>query len=114
MKSAATTMAKKLDEIKEKISTSANSTPVKVVQADRHGAGDVGDNTGEGESTDGSEGGEKQRRISAELGGSKGSWTNLKDYDEHLPESFFPPPNDDSSGGCIIYNWYCLLFNYTI
>lgn len=98
LKSAANTMAKKLDEIKEKISTSANSTPVKVVHSDRYGAGDIGDNIGENESTDGSDGGERHRRISGELGSARGSCNNLKDYDEPLPESFFPPPVDDVAG----------------
>lgn len=93
-------MAKKLDEIKEKISTSTNSTPVKVIQGERHGAGDIGDNTGEGESTDGSEGGERQRKISAELSSVRGSCNNLRDYDGPLPDNSFPPPNEDPTGNC--------------
>lgn len=88
-------MAKKLDEIKEKISTSTNSTPVKVIQG---GAGDVGEVVGEGESTDGSEGGERQRKISAELGSARGSCNNLKDYDGALPDAVFPGQQEDDSG----------------
>lgn len=92
-------MAKKLDEIKEKISTSTNSTPVKAIQGERHGAGDIGDNAGEGESTDGSEGGERHRKISTELGSARGSCNNLRDYDGLLPDNYFAPPYENSAGG---------------
>ncbi|XP_017770333.1 PREDICTED: DENN domain-containing protein 4C isoform X2 [Nicrophorus vespilloides] len=93
LKSAASSMANwmKLDEIKEAISsTSTNSTPVKV--ADRMAAGDVPEGI-EGESTDGSEGGERHRKISAECSSYRGSYANLKDCD-FLPDSLFPVPSD--------------------
>lgn len=95
-------MVKKLDEIKEKISTSANSTPVKVVQSERHAAGDASDNQ-EGESTDGSEGGERHRRISGELSSCRGSYTNLRDYDEPLPESIFALSDNDLTGKLLFF-----------
>ncbi|KAK9754949.1 uDENN domain [Popillia japonica] len=91
LKSAATTVVKKLDEIKEAISTSTTSTPVKMLTGDRLAAGDVAE--GENESTDGSEGGERHRRISAEFGSYRGSYANLKDF-EDLPENLFPTPNE--------------------
>lgn len=90
MKSAATSITKKLDEIKEAIST--NSTPVKVLGTDRLTAGDPSEY--ENESTDGSEGGERQRKISAELGSYRGSHANLKDLEE-LPDSLFPALSDE-------------------
>lgn len=104
-------MAKKLDEIKEKISTSANSTPVKVIHNDKHAAGDA-DNAGESESTDGSEGGERHRRVSAELGSARGSCNNLKDYDEPLPESLYPPPADDITGMYIYFVLATVTYNF--
>lgn len=97
IKSAANTMVKKLDEIKEAMATSAHTTPVKIAAAERLAAGDA--DMGECESTDGSEVGEKHRRVSAELGSYRGSFTNLKDSDEALPESLFPPPNEDPKQG---------------
>lgn len=84
LKSAATSVAKKLDEIKEAISTT--STPVKVLANDRLQT-DLLET--ENESTDGSEGGDRQRKISGELGSYKGSHTNLKDLEE-LPDSLYP------------------------
>lgn len=94
IKSAATSMVKKMGEIKEVISTSTNSTPVKVLMIDRIAGGD----TEEVESNDGSEGGERHRRISGELGSYKGSCTNLKDYDEPLPDSLFLTPKEEKVG----------------
>lgn len=91
-------MAKKLDEIKEAISTSTTSTPVKVTSGDRLAAGDLGDGAGDCESTDGSETGERHRRISGELGSYRGSNANLRDSDENLPESLYSPPADN---GCL-------------
>lgn len=91
-KSAAQTFTKKLDEIKEAISTSTTSTPVKVLAGDRLAAGDLPEGT-DVESMDGSEMGERQRRISAELGSYRGSHANLKDFEE-LPDSFYQPPCD--------------------
>lgn len=93
LKSAATTVAKKLDEIKEAISTT--STPVKVLAVDRLQSGDILE--AENESTDGSEGGERQRKISAEFGSHKGSHSNLKDVEE-LPENLFPLASEESLG----------------
>ncbi|XP_064212569.1 DENN domain-containing protein Crag isoform X3 [Tribolium castaneum] len=93
IKSAANTMVKKLDEIKEAMSTSAHNTPVKTAQTDRLAAGDA--DIAECESNDGSDGGERHRRVSAELGSYRGSYTNLKDSDEPLPESLFPPPSEE-------------------
>lgn len=87
VKSVAQTVAKKLDEIKEAIST--NSTPVKVLGGDRLAAGDLPESIGEAESTDGSEIGERQRRISAELGSYRGSYANLKDFEE-IPDNIYP------------------------
>ncbi|XP_031337524.1 DENN domain-containing protein Crag-like isoform X3 [Photinus pyralis] len=94
LKSAATTVAKKLDEIKEAISTSTTSTPVKAVSGDRLGAGEPNDASGDCESTDGSDGGERHRRISAELGSYRGSTANLRDSDDSLPENLYPPFTD--------------------
>ncbi|XP_065156643.1 DENN domain-containing protein Crag isoform X3 [Atheta coriaria] len=94
LKSAANTMAKKLDEIKEAISTSTTSTPIKVHSTDRLAAGDVIEP--EGESTDGSEGGDRQRKISAEFGSYRGSYANLRDF-EDMPESLFPIPTESTS-----------------
>ena len=86
-------MVKKLDEIKEAISTSTNSTPVKIL-TERSAIGDMIE--GDGESTDGSEGGERHRKISSEVGSNKGSHANLKDFVE-LPENLFSPPSEDTS-----------------
>lgn len=97
LKSAATSVAKKLDEIKEAISTT--STPVKVLTSDRLQTNDLLET--ENESTDGSEGGDRQRKISGELGSSKGSHTNLKDV-EDLPECLFPPTVESPSGTYLI------------
>ncbi|CAH1118858.1 unnamed protein product [Phaedon cochleariae] len=95
IKSAATTMVKKMEEIKEAISTSANSTPVKA-SSDRLAAGD-GQDGGDGESNDGSESGERNRKVSAEMGSYRGSLANLRDYEEALPESLFPIPKEDKT-----------------
>ncbi|XP_018574425.1 DENN domain-containing protein 4C isoform X2 [Anoplophora glabripennis] len=92
IKSAATSMVKKMEEIKEAISTSSNSTPVKVLTGDRLATGDAQE---ECDSNDGSEGGERHRRVSTETGSYRGSCTNLKDYDEPLPESLFPTPREE-------------------
>lgn len=103
IKSAATTVAKKLDEIKEAIS-STNSTPVKVLTGvtgggDRLGAGDCLEApSGESESNDGSEGGERHRRVSAEFGSYRGSYSNLKDTEDPLPDSLFPHPSEEKPG----------------
>nr|XP_023017327.1 DENN domain-containing protein 4C isoform X2 [Leptinotarsa decemlineata] len=95
IKSAATSMVKRMEEIKEAISTSANSTPVKVsVGGDRLAAGDAPE-CAECESNEGSDCGDRHRKISAELSSYRGSCTNLKDYDEPLPESLFPMPKED-------------------
>ncbi|VEN51830.1 unnamed protein product, partial [Callosobruchus maculatus] len=61
IKSAATSMVKKMEEIREAISTSANSTPVKGLPNDRLAPGDIQE---ECESNDGSDAGERHRRIS--------------------------------------------------
>lgn len=107
LKSAATSVAKKLDEIKEAISTT--STPVKVITSgnERTAAGDTLEtsNVGEGDSTDGSEGGE--RRVSAELGSYKGSVANLRDLEETLPDNLYPSTCDTNLGK------YCLKFYLT-
>ncbi|KAJ8927639.1 hypothetical protein NQ314_019881, partial [Rhamnusium bicolor] len=109
-----------MEEIKEAISTSSNSTPVKVMTGDRMAAGDTQE---ECESNDGSEGGERHRRISAELGSYRGSCTNLKDYDEPLPESLFPTPNEEKPESELditlttcsqCHNCYCLLYDEDI
>lgn len=94
IKSAASSMVKKMGEIKEVISTSTNSTPVKVLMIDRIAGGDNEDV----ESNDGSDGGERYRRISGELGSYKGSCTNLKDYDEPLPDNLFSTPKEEKVG----------------
>ncbi|KAF5279524.1 hypothetical protein FQR65_LT03346 [Abscondita terminalis] len=96
LKSAATTVVKKLDEIKEAIS-STTSTPVKVVTGDRLCSGEPTDAVGDCESTDGSDGAERHRRISAELGSYKGSNANLRDSDDSLPENLYPPSNDSTT-----------------
>ncbi|XP_060525748.1 DENN domain-containing protein Crag isoform X2 [Cylas formicarius] len=100
IKSAASSMVKKMEEIKEAISTSANSTPVKVASSfggDRKASGDAL-NEIDAESNDGSDaaGLERHRKISAELGSYRGSCANLKDYDEPLPESLYPTPEEGS------------------
>lgn len=89
-------MVKKMGEIKEVISTSSNSTPVKVLMVDRIAGGD----NDEVESNDGSDAGERHRRISGELGSYKGSCTNLKDYDEALPDNLFQTPKEEKVGKC--------------
>lgn len=98
LKSAATSVAKKLDEIKEAISTT--STPVKVItNSDKSGGGDNETlNLGEGDSTDGSEGGEGLRRVSTELGSYKGSVANLKDLEDCLPDNLYPLTIDNTTG----------------
>lgn len=99
MKSAATSVAKKLDEIKEAISTT--STPVKVMSGnERVGGGDnlEGGNIVEDGSTDGSEGGENTRRVSTELGSYKGSVANLRDMEETLPDNLYPANSDANLG----------------
>lgn len=89
-----------MGEIKEVISTSTNSTPVKVLMIDRIAGGD----NEEVESNDGSDQGERSRRISGELVNSnKGSSTNLKDYDEPLPDNLFPTPKDEKVGKSYIH-----------
>ncbi|CAH1134526.1 unnamed protein product [Ceutorhynchus assimilis] len=95
IKSAANTMVKKMEEIKEVISTSANSTPVKlaITTGDRMASGDAL-NEIDGDSMQGSEDGERGRKVSAELGSYRGSCANLKDYDEPLPESLYPSPEE--------------------
>ncbi|GLV31716.1 Calmodulin-binding protein related to a Rab3 GDP/GTP exchange protein [Carabus blaptoides fortunei] len=99
LKSAATSVAKKLDEIKEAISTT--STPVKVNSGgERTGGGDSAEGThvvGEGDSTDGSEGGEGLRRVSTELNSYKGSIANLRDVEDNLPDNMYPQPTDSAS-----------------
>lgn len=72
-----------MDEIKEAISTT--STPVKVLANDRLQS-DLMET--ENESTDGSDVGDRQRKISGELGSYKGSHSNLKELEE-LPESLY-------------------------
>lgn len=95
IKSAASTMVKKMEEIKEAISTSANSTPAKkaLTAGDRMASGDALNDI-DGESVHGSEDGERIRKISAELGSYRGSCANLKDYDEPLPESLYLTPEE--------------------
>ncbi|KAL1505338.1 hypothetical protein ABEB36_004927 [Hypothenemus hampei] len=91
IKSAANSMVKKMEEIKEAISTSANSTPVKVALNNEKlmASGDAL-NELDGDSAQGSEdGGERTRKISAELGNYRGSCGNLKDYEEPLPENIY-------------------------
>ncbi|XP_056633032.1 DENN domain-containing protein Crag isoform X2 [Diorhabda sublineata] len=96
IKSAATTMVKKMEEIKEAISTSTNSTPVKVLTSDGLGGRDAVE-SGEGDSNDGSDYGDRHRKISTEMNSYRGSVTNLKEYDEGLPDSLFPVPKEDNS-----------------
>lgn len=98
---AVTTAAKKLDEIKEAISTT--STPVKMTGGgERVGGGDTLEGTnvvGEGDSTDGSEGGEAGRRVSStDLGSYKGSIANLRDLEETLPDNLYPSSSDANLG----------------
>ncbi|XP_025833553.1 C-myc promoter-binding protein isoform X2 [Agrilus planipennis] len=101
MKSAAASMVKKLDEIKEAISTSTNSTPVKAQVGDRGGGGELGnDGVEEIGSTDGSDPGERHRRISGELGSYKGSNANLRDSEENIPECLYPPPSEEIVSDC--------------
>ncbi|CAH0553707.1 unnamed protein product [Brassicogethes aeneus] len=102
IKSAATSMAKKLDEIKEAISTSANSTPVKSATAAVGGGGGTGDShdaslsTADAEATETVEGGgDRRRRVSAEVGSHRGSYANLKDAEEPLPDCLFPLPSEE-------------------
>lgn len=98
IKSAATSMVKKLDEIKEAISTSTNSTPVKTNIGDRLSANELQE--GENESNDGSEGGDQRlRRISNETGSYRGSIANLRDYEDPLPDSLFQPVGEESKNG---------------
>lgn len=89
-------MVKKMEEIKEAISTSSNSTPVKVLTGDRLASGDAQE---ECDSNDGSDPGERHRRVSAE-GSYRGSCVNLRDYDEPLPDSLFPMPKEEKHGEC--------------
>lgn len=120
IKSAATTMVKKMEEIKEAMST--NSTPVKVA-SDRLAAGDASE-CAECESNDGSDcGGDRHRKISAEMSSYKGSFTNLKEYDENLPESLFPTPKEDKNDSELditlttcsqCHNCSCLLYDEEI
>ncbi|XP_066252860.1 DENN domain-containing protein Crag isoform X1 [Euwallacea similis] len=95
IKSAANTMVKKMEEIKEAISTSATSTPVKLAlsSGDRIASGD-GLNELDGDSIQGSEEGERVRKVSGELGSNRGSSPNLKDYEEPLPDSLYSRPED--------------------
>lgn len=96
IKSAASTMVKKMEEIKEAISTSANSTPVKnaLNSNDRMASGDTLNDI-DGDSAHGSDDTslERQRKVSAELGSYRGSCTNLKD-DEILPENIYLTPEE--------------------
>ncbi|XP_050303114.1 DENN domain-containing protein Crag isoform X2 [Anthonomus grandis grandis] len=94
IKSAANTMVKKMEEIKEAISTSANSTPVKLASGDRMASGDALNEIDGDVSGQGSDDGERIRKVSTELGSYRGSCANLKDYDEPLPESLYPTPED--------------------
>lgn len=102
--SAATSVVKKLDEIKEAISTT--STPVKLITYnERAGSGDnlEGTSTLEGEgSTDGSEGCENNRRVSMELGSYKGSVANLRDVEETLRDNLYPSTSDVNLGNIFI------------
>ncbi|ERL87686.1 hypothetical protein D910_05076 [Dendroctonus ponderosae] len=94
IKSAANTMVKKMEEIKEAISTSATSTPVKALTSgDRMASGDALNDI-DGDSAQGSEEGERVRKVSVEMGSYRGSCTNLKDYEEPLPESLYPTPEE--------------------
>lgn len=96
IKNAATSMVKRMGEIKEVISTSSNSNHVKVSLIDKIAGGD----NDEIESNDGSDAGERHRRISGELASYKGSCANLKDYDEPLPENLYQTPKDEKVGKC--------------
>ncbi|XP_072394333.1 DENN domain-containing protein Crag isoform X1 [Diabrotica undecimpunctata] len=122
IKSAATTMVKKMEEIKEAISTSTNSTPVKVLTGDRLATGDAPEGT-EGDSNDGSDCGDRHRKISTEMSSYRGSVTNLKEYDEILPESLFPMPKEDKTESELditlttcsqCHNCSCLLYDEDI
>nr|CAH7749959.1 unnamed protein product [Callosobruchus chinensis] len=119
IKSAATSMVKKMEEIREAISTSANSTPVKGLPNDRLAPGDIQE---ECESNDGSDAGERHRRISAELS-SRGSFNNLKEYEETLPESLFGMPAEERTDSELdisltscsqCHNCSCLLYDEDI
>lgn len=123
IKSVATNMVKKLDGIKEAISAtttpvklsglsstsgSRNSTLERLGVSGRGGDGsDIMPQFGEGESTDGSEGGDhRMRRISAEFPGYRDSTTNLKDVDEYPPtfhENLYPTTNE-TAGKEIIFS----------
>lgn len=104
-------MVKKMEEIKEAISTSSNSTPVKALTGDRLATGDAQE---ECDSNDGSEGGERHRRVSTELGSYRGSCTNLKDYDEALPESLFATPKEEKHGECRHASCFILCYTFEI
>lgn len=81
---------------------STTSTPVKMTGgAERVGGGDTLEGTtamGEGDSTDGSEGGEARRVSSTELGSYKGSIANLRDLEETLPDNLYPSSSDANLG----------------
>lgn len=89
-----------MEEIKEAISiSSTNTTPVKGI-SDRvtNLSCDVTQQE-DCESNDGSEAGERQRKVSAELfKSSSNSWPNLKDYEEVLPENLYCAPCEDKMG----------------
>lgn len=90
IKSAANTMVKKMEEIKEAISTSATTTPVKLALTSGDRLSSDGLNDLDGDSVQGSDEGERARKVSTEWG----SWANLKDYEEPLPDSLYPPPEE--------------------
>lgn len=79
-------MVKKLDEIKEAISTSATSTPVK------HRNGDSSYFSYE----DGAN--ERVRKISTEFDSTKVNCSPMKDIEEKLPSSLYPCPNEKHPG----------------
>ncbi|CAG9857977.1 unnamed protein product [Phyllotreta striolata] len=125
IKSAATTMVKKMEEIKEAMST--NSTPAKAASS----AGGADAETSEGVECDSNDGGsdggagaDRGRKISTETSGSYGgSFVNLKEYEEPLPESLFPMPKEDKGDSELditlstcsqCHNCSCLLYDEDI
>ncbi|KAK9874779.1 hypothetical protein WA026_005585 [Henosepilachna vigintioctopunctata] len=91
IKLAATSMVKKLDEIKEAISTSATSTPVKQNKhMDRKSISYFSNEDGSGEN--------RIRKISAELENTKVNCTPIRDTDEKFPPPLYPANSEKPSG----------------
>lgn len=87
IKSAANSMVKKLDEIKEAISTSATSTPVK----QRNGESSYFSYDDCGNEN-------RARKISSEFDSIKINCTPMKDIEEKLPSTLYPCPSEKHPG----------------